>query len=65
MKLVPFCRPKINATMKSMAIAWLKSSTSTGFCSMAADSKSGKTREKIMVREILSISGEDWRNDFE
>ena len=51
----------MNAVMKSMAFAWLTSSTSTGFCSIAADSKCGKMREKIMVWEILSISGEDWR----
>lgn len=49
----------MKAVMKSMVLAWLKSSTSTGFCWMAADSRTGKMREKIIVWEILCISGED------
>ena len=59
MKLVPFCRPNMKAMMKSMAAAWLKSSTSTGFCSMAADSKTGSKRAKMIVWEILCRSGDD------
>ncbi len=65
MKFVPFCRPKMKAAMKSMARAWFRSSTSTGLCSMAADSKAGKRREKMMVCDILCISGEDCRWDLE
>ena len=60
-KLVPFCRPKMKAEIKSMAIAWPSPSTSRDFCSVAADSRSGKRREKIIVWEILCISGEDCR----
>ena len=60
-KLVPFCRPKMKAVIKSMAIAWFSPSTSRDFCSVAADSRSGKMREKIIVWEILCISGEDCR----
>ena len=60
-KLVPFCRPKMKAVMKSMAMAWPSPSTSRGFCSVAADSRSGKTWEKMIVWEILCISGEDCR----
>ena len=51
----------MKAMMKSMAAAWLRSSTSTGFCSAAADSKTGSKREKITVWEILCNSGEDCR----
>ena len=61
MKLDPFPRPKMKAVMKSMVLAKLYSSTSTGFCSIAADSRNGKMREKIIIWEILCISGEDWR----
>ena len=60
-KLDPFSRPKMKAVMKSMAIAWPSPSTSRGFCSVAADSRIGKMREKIIVWEILCISGEDCR----
>ena len=59
MKLVPFCRPNMKAEIKSMALAWLKSSTSMGFCSMAADSRTGKKREKMRSWDILCNSGED------
>lgn len=48
-KLDPFCRPNMKAVMKSMVLAWFKSSTSMGFCSTTADSRSGKRREKIIV----------------
>ena len=61
MKFVPLCRPNMKAMMKSMAAAWLRSSTSTGFCSAAADSKTGSKREKMIVWEILCSSGEDCR----
>ena len=51
----------MKAMMKSMAAAWLRSSTSTGFCSAAADSKTGSKREKMIVWEILCSSDEDCR----
>ena len=51
----------MKAAMKSMALAWLKSSTSTGLCSLAADSSSGKKRERMIVWDILCSSGDDCR----
>ena len=51
----------MKALMKSMVTAWFRWSTSTGFCSTAADSKTGNKRENMIVWEILCSSGEDWR----
>lgn len=61
MKFDPFCRPNMKAVIKSMALEWLNSSTSTGSFLAAADSKAGKMREKMIVWAIFSNSGEDWR----
>lgn len=51
----------MKAVMKSMVLPKLNSRTSTGICSIATVSRNGKMREKIIVWEILWISGEDWR----
>lgn len=61
MKFDPFCRPNMKAVMKSMALEWLSSRTSTGSFLAAADPRMGKRREKMIVWEIFSISGEDCR----
>ena len=61
MKLVMFREPKMKAEMKSIIVAKFNPSTSTGFCSVAAISRSGRKREKMIVWAILCSSGEDCR----